>query len=169
MAATTGTTILEVTLEDPSQEEQFLVWWDGVRALAVERFRSTECALLVLGRGDYMASVGFALPGIWQLMTRSQRWTELEGQRPAAHLHVTQTRRWHRTGAPRDITTSELRALVEKGDVILLDARPIDAYHEGHLPGALPLGDALPDEAMLTSLIGRDMQRPLVTYCSGYG
>jgi 3-mercaptopyruvate sulfurtransferase SseA len=112
--------------------------------------------------------VGFPLPGTWKLLTRDRKWQELEGRRPAGEVTVTQARRWHHEGPPRDITTAELRELMARERPVLVDARPRDAYDAGHLPGALPWSEAT-DEAHLLAALGDDRTRTVVTYCSGYG
>jgi hypothetical protein len=163
---TTGITVLHIALEDAEQEEELLRWWDGLRELVVTRFRAVEAELAVLDRGHFWATIEFRLPGIWPLVMRDRRWAELEAWRPSGDVRVVQLRRWHRTGAPRDITTSELREIIANGDAILVDARGEDAYQEGHLPGAVRLDER--DEAKVRAVLGSVRERPIVTYCSGY-
>ena len=62
----------------------------------------------------------------------------------------------------RDI--DDLLSRVERGELLLLDARPNEEYRSGHIPGArlLPSGEL--QESFLASL---DTQRDIVVYCRG--
>jgi rhodanese-related sulfurtransferase len=64
----------------------------------------------------------------------------------------------------RLITRDELRAALEHGDIVLLEALPPDHYTREHIPGArnLPLDDI---DALAPRLIA-DKRTPVVTYCS---
>lgn len=66
-------------------------------------------------------------------------------------------------GALEAVSSSELLAGLERGEVALLDVRPADEYEAGHLPEAIniPLEQL---EAMLDSL-PRDKE--IVAYCRG--
>jgi 3-mercaptopyruvate sulfurtransferase SseA len=61
------------------------------------------------------------------------------------------------------ISTTQLKALLKAGPVLMLDVRDADSYVAGHLPGAilLPLAD-LADR--LSELRGQN--RPTVIYCT---
>lgn len=67
----------------------------------------------------------------------------------------------------RPVDTAEMRALVDTGSHLILDARPRGSFAEAHIPGAmsLPIGDfegTLPEVApMLMSGM------PMVLYCTG--
>ncbi|GAC1538192.1 MAG: metalloregulator ArsR/SmtB family transcription factor [Candidatus Velthaea sp.] len=68
-------------------------------------------------------------------------------------------------GERDDIDVADLVSKVEQGDVLLLDARPIEEYRSGHLPGArLIEPESLTDE--LTTA-GFDTGREIVVYCRG--
>ena len=65
------------------------------------------------------------------------------------------------------VALDETRELLGKG-AILIDARPIEFYREGHIAGALPLPLSTPDED-----IGRFRSRipanaTVIVYCDGY-
>jgi DNA-binding transcriptional ArsR family regulator/rhodanese-related sulfurtransferase len=53
---------------------------------------------------------------------------------------------------------------VARGDVTLLDARPIEEYRSGHLPGAKPLPPGEVEEHLIHSL---DARKQIVVYCRG--
>jgi DNA-binding transcriptional ArsR family regulator/rhodanese-related sulfurtransferase len=61
------------------------------------------------------------------------------------------------------ITAEELRARLRTGDAVLIDARPAEEYHAGHLPGALsiPVSEV---ERLLTHLPD---DKQIVAYCRG--
>ena len=64
-----------------------------------------------------------------------------------------------------DIDVADLVSKVERGDVLLLDARPIAEYRSGHLPGARPIEpDSLTDELTTAAY---DTEREIVVYCRG--
>jgi rhodanese-related sulfurtransferase len=63
------------------------------------------------------------------------------------------------------ISQPDLQALIETGDVTLVEALPAPHYDAGHLPGALNLpGPLTPD---LAPAMVPDKTRTVVTYCSG--
>jgi rhodanese-related sulfurtransferase len=66
------------------------------------------------------------------------------------------------------IEAGEAKARLDRG-ALFLDARPVDFYKMGHIPGALPLPE--PDfERAFTGLEPRLRRHfNLVVYCSGYG
>ncbi|HUY60276.1 MAG TPA: metalloregulator ArsR/SmtB family transcription factor [Candidatus Dormibacteraeota bacterium] len=69
-------------------------------------------------------------------------------------------------GEPWDlepVTRDQLLARAARGDVVVLDVRPRDEYHAGHVPGALsvPL-DELPER-----LAALPPDRTVVAYCRG--
>lgn len=74
-----------------------------------------------------------------------------------------------------DVTTAELRRLLEEGRAVLLDTRPYLEYSIGHVPGArnvapkpgMPMSEYTSDVAEVGRLLGGDRSRPLVLYCNG--
>lgn len=61
------------------------------------------------------------------------------------------------------ISLAEFRKLVEAGTVIVLDVRSLQAYREGHIPGAL----SVPLETVAARAAEwRKAARPVVTYCT---
>jgi predicted sulfurtransferase len=64
--------------------------------------------------------------------------------------------------APR-ISLPEFKALLARGNVLVLDVRDVDSYKAGHIPGAvlLPLADIDQHADKL-----RAEKRPIVTYCA---
>lgn len=59
------------------------------------------------------------------------------------------------------ITAEELLERLKEGNIILLDARPEDEYHAGHLPGAL----SIPIEVLEERLHSLPPNQELVAYC----
>jgi rhodanese-related sulfurtransferase len=69
----------------------------------------------------------------------------------------------HRRHELEKISVDELQARLRSGDVILIDVRPREEYHAGHLPGAIssPLAELEPR----VGEIPRD--KTIVVYCRG--
>lgn len=67
---------------------------------------------------------------------------------------------------PADLT--EVRELVASG-AVLVDARAVELYADGHLPGArsLPLGEM--DEHIEAFRLAVPTDAVVITYCNGYG
>lgn len=64
-----------------------------------------------------------------------------------------------------DIDLETLLARLERNEVVLLDARPIEEYRSGHLPGAYFIDpSSLDDSAALPSM---DLEKDLIVYCRG--
>lgn len=63
------------------------------------------------------------------------------------------------------ITSEELRAAIDTGDVVVVEALPASYYEEGHLPGARNL--ALDDLDRLAGDVIPHADQPVVTYCTG--
>lgn len=61
------------------------------------------------------------------------------------------------------IDRDELRARLERGDVILLDVRPAAEYRSGHLPGAI----SIPLAELRARLPELPRDREVVAYCRG--
>ncbi|MEO8359619.1 MAG: rhodanese-like domain-containing protein [Vicinamibacteria bacterium] len=59
---------------------------------------------------------------------------------------------------------AEFKALLAKGDVVIIDVRSADAYAGGHIPGAL----SIPEESITSATAEKlkRMGRPIATYCS---
>ena len=74
-----------------------------------------------------------------------------------------------------DISTNELRRLLESGEAVLLDARPPLEYAISHIPGALnvapqpgrPAHLYVSDVAEVGRLLKGDKGRSLILYCNG--
>jgi rhodanese-related sulfurtransferase len=66
------------------------------------------------------------------------------------------------------IEATEAKARLDRG-ALFLDARPVDFYKMGHIPGALPLPE--PDFERAFAGLEPRLRRHfnLVVYCSGYG
>jgi rhodanese-related sulfurtransferase len=66
------------------------------------------------------------------------------------------------------IEAGEAKARLDRG-ALFLDARPVDFYKMGHIPGALPLPE--PDFERAFAGLEPRLRRHfnLVVYCSGYG
>ncbi|HEY3142984.1 MAG TPA: rhodanese-like domain-containing protein [Acidimicrobiales bacterium] len=65
---------------------------------------------------------------------------------------------------PKTVTREEVKALIEKGDSVLLEALPPEHYAQEHLPGALNLPHDRVDE--LAEALVPDKATPIVVYCS---
>lgn len=61
----------------------------------------------------------------------------------------------------------EVRASVEGFRHVVLDARPVEEYHEGRIPGALNLPAHAFDEVAPTVLPILLPEQPVIVYCSG--
>src|SRR5512144_3107015 len=61
------------------------------------------------------------------------------------------------------ISMSDFKALLARGNVLVLDVRDAEAYKNGHIPGArsLPLADISAHAQEL-----RSERRPIVAYCA---
>lgn len=74
-----------------------------------------------------------------------------------------------------EISTEELRRILEEKSAILLDARPHLEYAISHIPGALnvapkpgvPMSSYVSDVAEIGRLVNEDEGAPLVLYCNG--
>lgn len=65
------------------------------------------------------------------------------------------------------ITAEQLRIRLEAGEVTVLDARSLEEYDAGHVPGALSLPMRSVEEAFLEMQFFLLPDQPVVTYCSG--
>lgn len=66
-------------------------------------------------------------------------------------------------GDESEISRDELAALIERGEALLLDARPRLEYEHGHIPGAL----SLPVDELAGRLDELPRDRRIVAYCRG--
>ncbi len=64
-----------------------------------------------------------------------------------------------------DITYA--KSLYDTGNVLFVDARSIEDYNDGHVKGAVSLPVGQYDEQIDAFLELYDLDRPIVTYCSG--
>ena len=64
-----------------------------------------------------------------------------------------------------DITHA--KALYDTGHVLFVDARSVDDFYDGHVKGAVSLPVGQYDELIDGFLDLHDLDRPIVTYCSG--
>lgn len=170
----TAAIILEITLDNASDEVALVSWWVEARKLLSDRFYLDRGQLHVLDRGRYLAVLEFPLPGAWKAVQSERHWQELERQRPAGRVETRNTRLWHINGGRRDLTTAELvRWLDERAagarDFVLVDTLPADSYRSAHIPGAIgmPLKEITAQRA--AQALGADRDRAVVMYCSGYG
>ncbi|MGM0784050.1 MAG: ArsR/SmtB family transcription factor [Pseudomonadota bacterium] len=67
------------------------------------------------------------------------------------------------SGALEAVSSRELLAALERGEVILLDVRPEDEYRAGHLPEAINI----PLEQLEAMLDGLPRDKEIVAYCRG--
>ncbi|HET6247306.1 MAG TPA: rhodanese-like domain-containing protein [Tepidisphaeraceae bacterium] len=63
-----------------------------------------------------------------------------------------------------DITIPQLKAAMEKKDVVILDANGTDSYRDGHIPGALNFEA---ESANLEKVLPKDKGALIVAYCGG--
>lgn len=63
----------------------------------------------------------------------------------------------------REVTTEELAALIEKGEVTVIDVRPRDEYEQAHVQGAR----SIPIEELPDRLDELSRERNVVAYCRG--
>lgn len=56
------------------------------------------------------------------------------------------------------------KALLAKGEVVIIDVRSMDAYATGHIPGAL----SIPEESITPAVAEKlkRMGKPIATYCA---
>jgi rhodanese-related sulfurtransferase len=74
-----------------------------------------------------------------------------------------------------DISTNELRRIIDSGSAVLLDARPPMEFSVSHIPGALnvapqagrPAHSYVSDVAEVGRLLKGVKDRPLILYCNG--
>jgi rhodanese-related sulfurtransferase len=57
------------------------------------------------------------------------------------------------------------KLIAEKKDLVIVDARPVPRYEEGHIPGAIVIPAAAFDK--MTGKLPKEKDRPMVFYCVG--
>jgi len=62
---------------------------------------------------------------------------------------------------PPRITVAELKSLLAKKAVVVIDVRQVVAYEQGHIPGSLSVPDV---DKQIAALKGHN--KPVVAYCS---
>ena len=89
------------------------------------------------------------------------------GRRPAVKALAAESR-LPEAGSLIPVLLEDVRALVEQG-AVLVDARSLEAFREGHIAGArsLPLGSDPEGLARFRDSV--PLTVPVVVYCSGYG
>ena len=78
-------------------------------------------------------------------------------------------------GNAPEISTEELRRILEDGSATLVDARPFAEYAVSHIPGAknaaakpgVSKAEYVSDIAAIGRMVGNDKAAPLVLYCNG--
>lgn len=167
--------VLHVVLDRPEDEERLLAWWDELLDILAERYRLADSRLFVARRGELVGMLEFPVPGAWTLLAQDRRWAELQGRRPPSRLEVTQLRRVARDGEVRTMTTTCIESWLlrrDRGqhDFALVDVLGADDFARAHIRGSLSLpGKDLGDEDRVRAVLGTDLDRPVVVYCSGYG
>ncbi|MGW0286757.1 ArsR/SmtB family transcription factor [Streptomyces sp. NPDC003236] len=62
-----------------------------------------------------------------------------------------------------ELSREELRARIAAGDVVLLDARPVEEYRAGHIPGAV----SIPVQELAERISELPEDKEIVVYCRG--
>jgi rhodanese-related sulfurtransferase len=70
---------------------------------------------------------------------------------------------WRYPPAPQN-DIDNTKALLDAEKIILIDARPVEFYHQGHIPGALNLPLALFDFVYMMRFSQFDAEQPIVVY-----
>lgn len=70
---------------------------------------------------------------------------------------------FERRGAMEGVPGQELMRRVRRGEVTVLDVRPVEEYRAGHIPGAL----SIPVSQLATRLKELPKNREIVAYCRG--
>lgn len=103
----------------------------------------------------------------------------LTGQAPTPAISVPVDVLDATTAAPgqrtTEISTRELRAILQQGEAVVFDARPAEEYALGHIPGSLnlaakpgvPTSTYVSDTAELDRLFEGNRATPIVLYCNG--
>jgi len=64
------------------------------------------------------------------------------------------------------VSASEARAILSRGEHLLLDARPVEEFSAGHIPGAIPFPNATREIVYNEMAALLDPAQPLIIYCS---
>jgi rhodanese-related sulfurtransferase len=167
----TAVTHIDIRLDAPHQEDDFIAWWAEAERLLRARARPLRLELLVAGRGRYRIELGAALPGGFAIVAADRPWRDLVARRPPGSLEVTELRVFR---AGKDVTTTTLRTwLAERDagqrDFVLLDVLPARSFASNPIPGAvhLPVDDM--DTARAHEAIGDDRDRAVVVSCRNPG
>lgn len=67
-------------------------------------------------------------------------------------------------GEYEDISITDLKKAIDKGEVILLDVNGSKSYEKAHVPGAI---DFRANSAKIAELLGADKGKLVVAYCGG--
>jgi len=65
------------------------------------------------------------------------------------------------------VELSQARRIVATGDWVILDARPVDDFEAGHIPGALSMPAKAPGERFAELQVLLVPAQPAMVYCSG--
>jgi rhodanese-related sulfurtransferase len=74
-----------------------------------------------------------------------------------------------------EVSTDELRRILQDRSAVVFDARPPKEYALSHIPGALnvsgkpglPMSQYVPDAGEIVRALGDEKESPIVLYCSG--
>jgi rhodanese-related sulfurtransferase len=161
--------ILDITLDDPTKEDEFFAWWPEARAVLEDRAKALRVDLLTATRGRFSVLVETAFPGGFKLVAADRPWQDVDARRPKGTL----TARELRVLRPkRDISTATLREWLGqraagKFDFVLVDALPARDFAEKHIAGASSLPAASVDAATAETVVG-GKERTVVVYCRDY-
>jgi rhodanese-related sulfurtransferase len=161
--------IVDITLDDPTKEDEFFAWWPEARTVLEERAKALRVDLLSEERGRYTVLVETAFPGAFKIVSEDRPWQELAARRPKGELNARELRLLR---PKRDITTNTLRGWLGqraagKFDFVLVDALPARDFAEKHIAGAVSLPAASVDAATAETVVG-GKERTVVVYCRGY-
>jgi rhodanese-related sulfurtransferase/biotin operon repressor len=152
--------LLDLLVQAPRSVEQLALASSMSIANASQHLQRLKRAGLVIGeRQGTTIRYHLADPAVARL------WTELRSvaaSQLAAFDRALDQYRPQRHHFPT-ITPAALRAGMERGDTVLLDVRPAEEFHAGHLSGAI----SLPLEELPARLIELPADALLVTYCRG--
>jgi rhodanese-related sulfurtransferase len=152
--------LLDLLVQAPRSVEQLALASSMSIANASQHLQRLKRAGLVLGeRQGTTIRYRLADPAVARL------WTELRSVAASQLAEVERALDQYRPQRHHfpTITPAALRAGLERGDTVLLDVRPPEEFHAGHLPGAVSIP--------LAELPGRLVELPadalVVTYCRG--
>ena len=67
---------------------------------------------------------------------------------------------------PASMAWAEVKPLLAKGEIVLVDARDTLAYEEGHIPGAVSLPMGSIGDKIAAFMAGVPKDKPIVIYCA---